>query len=157
MRESAMQHRLVRAMLESADKREQSCFWLDELGVDCKARFDGLAPGMILDLKTTQDASPGAFRTAVARYSYHVQAAHYSIGAQAATGQWPDYAIIAVEKKPPYACAVYTLDEDAMAVGAQQREEAINRYAQCGTTGLWPAYPETVQTLSLPNWAKQEW
>jgi exodeoxyribonuclease VIII len=155
MRDSAMQHRLVRAVLESAERREQSCFWVDQ--VDCKARFDGLAEGLVLDLKTTQDASPGAFRSAVARYGYHVQAAHYCAGAHAVTGEWPDYAILAVEKTAPYACAVYTLDEDALAIGAQRRDEAIGRYIQCQQTGLWPAYPETVTTLSLPNWAKQEW
>ena len=92
----------------------------------------------------------------MARFDYHVQAAHYSVGAHAATGDWPDYAIIAVEKKPPYACAIYTFDQEAMAVGMQRREEALNRYAECVVTGRWPAYPETVQTLSLPNWAK-EW
>ena len=155
MRESVMGHRLVRAVLESADKKEQSCFWHDQ--VDCKARFDGLAEGLVLDLKTTQDASPGAFRTAVARYGYHVQAAHYCAGAHAVTGEWPDYAILAIEKKPPYACAVYQLDEQAMAVGSEQREVAISRYIRCQQEGKWPAYPETVTTLSLPNWAKQEW
>jgi len=154
MRESAMAHRLVKAVLENADKKEQSCFWKDE--VECKARFDGLAPGLILDLKTTQDASPGAFRNAVARFDYHVQAAHYCAGAYAVTGKWPDYAILAIEKKPPYACAVYQLDEQAMAVGVERREWAISRYVRCQQEGKWPAYPETVQTLSLPRWA-QEW
>lgn len=155
MRESAMAHRLVKAVLENADKKEQSCFWRD-VSVDCKARFDGLAPGLILDLKTTQDASPGAFRNAVARFDYHVQAAHYCQGAHAVTGAWPDYAILAVEKKPPYACAVYQLDEQAMAVGEERRDEALARYAKCQKERLWPAYPETVQTLALPRWA-QEW
>jgi exodeoxyribonuclease VIII len=158
MRESVMQHRLVRAVLENADKKEQSCFWSDEhWGVNCKARFDGLAEGLVLDLKTTQDASPGAFRNAVARYDYHVQAFHYSTGAHAVTGEWPDYAILAIEKKPPYACAVYQLDDTALAVGEERRDEALARYAKCQKERLWPGYPETVQTLSLPNWAKQEW
>lgn len=154
MRESLMGNRLIRAMLASATKREQSCFWVDE--VDCKGRFDGMAPGLLIDLKTTQDASPGAFRNAVARYDYHVQAAHYCAGAYAATGEWPDYAIIAVEKKAPFACAVYTLDEQAMAIGSERRSEAIGRFVAAQQTGVWPAYPETVQTLSLPRWA-QEW
>lgn len=161
MRESAMAHRLVRSVLNAADKKEQSCFWREGrsdvvTGFDCKARFDGLAPGLILDLKTTQDASLRAFRNAVARYDYHVQAAHYSVGAHAVTGMWPDYAILAIEKKPPYACAVYELDEQAMAVGVERRDEAIGQYLECMRTGKWSAYPETVRTLSLPRWA-QEW
>ena len=157
MRDSVMSHRLVKAVLENAERREQSCFWPDDYTeVGCKARFDGLADGLVLDLKTTQDASPGAFRNAVARYDYHVQAAHYSAGAHAVTGRWPDYAIVAVEKKPPYACAVYMLDEDALAVGAKRREDALARYMVCQGEGRWPAYPETVQTLSLPGWAAQD-
>lgn len=155
MRASAMAHPLVSAMLAKVERREQSCFWQD-VGIDCKGRFDGLGPGFILDLKSTQDASLGAFRNAVARYGYHTQAAHYCAGAYAATGEWPDYAIVAIEKTPPYACAVYTLDEQAMAIGAERRDAALERYIRCQADGRWPAYPETIQTLSLPRWA-QDW
>lgn len=156
MHDSVMSHRVVSAILSRADRRELSCFWTHE-NVACKARFDALAPGLIVDLKTTVDASPGGFRGAVARYGYHIQAAHYCSGAHAVTGEWPDYAIVAVEKKPPYACAVYTLDEEAMSWGIVRRDEAIGRFISCQSTGEWPGYPEAVQTLSLPNWAKQEW
>ena len=156
IRESVMGHRMAALMLESAEMREQSCFWTDG-DVRCKARFDGLTKGLIIDLKTTVDASSGAFRNAVARYGYHTQAAHYCVGAHKATGEWPDYAIIAVEKKPPYACAVYTMDEEAMSVGALRRDEALSRFIKCKESGQWPGYPEAVQALSLPNWAKQEW
>ena len=155
MRESAMRHRLVRAVLEHAKHRETSCFW-EWGGVECKARLDAMADGLVLDLKTTQDATPAAFRNAVARYHYHVQAAHYSTGVREVTGTWPDYAMVAIEKTPPYGCAVYMLDEEAISVGLDLWERALGVYKKSVETGEWPAYQETTQTLTLPRWAAEE-
>jgi len=159
MRESAMRAPLVRAVLEHAKDREVSCFWKDaDTGVHCKARLDAHKPGLVMDLKTTQDASSGAFRNSVARFRYHVQAAHYSEGVRAVTGEWPDYAIVAIEKTPPYACAVYMLDEEALGVGALMREHALKVYAECCEKDEWPGYVQTTQVLTLPRWAAEgEW
>ena len=29
----------------------------------------------------------------------------------------------------------------------------LDTYAECKAAGVWPGYPETVQVVSLPNWA----
>ena len=155
MRDAVFEHRMARVLLEHTELYEQSCFWVED-GVSCKGRFDGFAPGLILDLKTTQDASPGAFRQAVPRYGYHTQAAHYRRGAHAATGELCDYVIVAVEKAAPFSVAVYTLDDEAISVGQIRRAFALRQYAKCRESGQWPGYPEAVQTLSLPYWATKE-
>ena len=70
---------------------EVSVFWRDEdSGVPCKARFDYLKPRAIVDLKSYENTIGLPVRKAIARcvanYRYHIQAAFYLDGAEAARG-----------------------------------------------------------------------
>lgn len=130
---------------------EHSVFWDDaDTGLACKCRPDWWTPSsaLIVDLKTTEDASPEAFARSVMNYRYHVQAAHYMTGAQAER-----FLFVAVEKKAPYAVAVYELDEDALNLGHTLRERDLHTYSLCQASRVWPGYSTEVETLSLPEWA----
>ena len=133
---------------------EASVFWVDPAtGLECKCRPDYYRESdlTIVDLKTAEDASPAGFARSVANYGYHRQDAHYSDGAQAER-----FVFIAQEKRPPYAVAVYELDETAKKTGLALRNRDLQVYASCAEFNLWPGYPEGIQTLSLPKWATQE-
>ena len=104
------------------------------------------------DLKTCADASPASFARSVARYGYHRQIAHYYDGFSTVSEPTP-FCIVAVENAKPYAVAVYTLDDDAVAVGRSQNRRLLREIAACRKAGEWPGYPTTVQALSLPAWA----
>lgn len=129
---------------------EASVFWTDRLaGVDCKCRPDWLRnDGICVDLKTTDNASPTAFARSVVNYRYHVQAAHYMTGTDAER-----FVFIALEKKPPYAVAVYELDVAALLEGERLRVRDLERYASCAEFNVWPGYSPQIQTLELPAWA----
>lgn len=103
---------------------------------------------VIVDLKTTQDASPAAFAKDVANFKYHLQAAFY----MRLTGA-KKFIILAQEKDLPCANRVYTLDEAALAEGNRLMEEAIALYTQCVAFDSWPTYSKDITTLSLPKWA----
>lgn len=150
MREAVFAHPEARELLWNRGLRvEHSVFWTDAVtGLECKCRPDGWGEGYIADVKTTEDASPEGFARSVATYRYHVQAAHYMAG----TGI-NRFFFVAIEKKPPYAVAVYELDSIALALGEQIRRENLMLYAECQASGFWPGYGNTVQTLSLPPWA----
>ena len=150
MAASVRKHPAAAALLANG-KAEQS-FWWDDLssGLRCKCRPDWYHNTTVVDLKTCQDASPGAFASSVAKFGYHIQAAHYLAGLHGAER----FVFVAVEKDAPYACAVYELDSEAMAVGRDLRDNALDVIATCKAAELWPGYGDTtVQTLSLPNWA----
>lgn len=156
IRDAVLKNRLVCALLEQATQRELACFWEND-GVDCKARIDAYGEnGLLLDVKTTQDASMEGFRSSIARYRYHVQAAHYASGVYRVTDRWPDFAFIAVEKEPPFSSAVYVLDEEAMGAGLGLCERAYRVFRNCSANRDWRAYPERIQTISLPRWAAEE-
>ena len=103
---------------------------------------------VVVDLKTTQDASPAAFAKDVANFKYHLQAAFY----MRLTGA-KKFVIVAQEKELPCANRVYTLDEAALAEGNRLMDEAIALYTQCVAFDSWPTYTKDITTLSLPKWA----
>lgn len=145
------------AALLSSGQSEVSALWKDaEFGVRCRARFDWMTPdGLIVDVKTTQDAAPGAFSRSCATFRYHVQAAWYLDGYQQASGgDLPlGFIFLAVEKTPPYAVALYELDVEAVELGRQLARRDLARYANARDLDCWPAYPTDIQPLSLPRWA----
>ena len=154
MIESVYSHPTASALL-SGGRPEQSVLWKDiATGVDCKARIDYLRGDLRVDLKTCESASFQDFQRASARYQHHRQAAFYSDGVRAATGnEGVGFVILAVEKEPPYGIALYVLDKLALDAGRAIYREALATYAECLKTNVWDCYPAKTQTLSLPNWS----
>lgn len=144
------------AALLSTGQPEVSALWKDEeFGVRCRARYDWLtSESVLIDLKTTQDASPRAFAKSCAGFRYHVQAAWYLDSYLQATGDLPlGFVFIAVEKTAPYAVALYELDAEAVDFGRQLARRDLARYANAREFDTWPGYAEYIQPLSLPRWA----
>lgn len=135
-------------------RAEVSALWTcPDTGVECKSRFDWLLPSAIVDLKTTADASADAFARSVASYRYHVQASYY-LQAAAFCGLSVEHFLFAtVETAPPYAVAIYQLDDEALEIGRKLYLRDLRRLQQCRDSGEWPGYSTDIQTLSLPKWA----
>jgi hypothetical protein len=117
-------------------------------GTRVKARIDGMTDSHIIDIKTTQDASPKAFAKSIAQFNYHVQAAWY----QRITGI-ERFIFIAVEKEAPFGVACYELDQQAIDLGAAIIDESLKLFTECEQLNSWPCYATAIQTLSLPGWA----
>lgn len=134
---------------------EKSVYWIDATtGVLCRCRPDWWRDdNVIVDLKTTEDASPEGFAKSIANWRYDVQAAYYLDGVQQATGKRPKaFVFIAVEKKPPYGVGVYVLDSESLDLGRAQYQHDLRVYAECVRSGEWPGYGDKIQTISLPGW-----
>ncbi len=163
-RAACVQARRLRALPEIAallgsGEAEVSFFWLDEeTGTLCKGRADwafrSAAGVVLLDLKTTEDATPAAFSRSVARYGYHQQAAWYCDGWTAATGE-PVLGFVfgAVESAWPHAAASYLLDDAALIKAREHIRSMVALHAECTRTGIWPGIASDITTLSLPAWA----
>tara|TARA_Y100000004_G_scaffold142180_1_gene161689 strand:- start:36 stop:887 length:852 start_codon:yes stop_codon:yes gene_type:complete len=141
---------------ELKGKSERSFFCTDkETGLELKARPDFILDdcSLILDLKTTIDASPNGFQRSVANYRYFVQASHYLDVIEGATGTRPQaFLFIAVEKTRPFSTAVYMADQAMVDLGKQQAREDLNNIAQWIADDKFPGYSERVEELSLPKW-----
>lgn len=158
MRDSVMLHPIAKALFELDGMFEHSVYWQnEESGLLCKCRPDWWLPGkqVIVDLKTTEDARPWAFARDSAKYRYHVQNAFYDEGVgSVALSQ--GFIFVVVEKAPPYAVAVYQLDDQAILAGQIMYQEELNILADCQRTGIYPAYSDRIEVLSLPKYTIQE-
>jgi len=157
MRSALVANPLTNALLFDDDgENEVTIRWTDPVtGVQCKARIDRWKrrKRIGVDLKSTDDASPAGFAKSVAKYSYHIQQAHYCSGADAVGESFDRYLIVAQEKAPPYLAAVYALDAASESRGFELRQEAVQTMADCLTADHWPGYGPEVQELTLPAWA----
>ena len=132
---------------------ESSMYWIDsDTGITCRGRIDFLRANAIVDVKTTIDATPEAFRKSIANFGYDVQAAHYQDGIEALTGDRLPFVFVVVEKTPPYLVGVYQLDDDWLAHGADQIRQARRIYADCEAADDWPGLPLEIVTLTPPRW-----
>lgn len=148
-------HRLVREMLQGGDS-ELTVTWRDpETGLPCKSRADYYVErlGLVVDLKTTQDAGIDAFRKSISTYRYHVQDALYRDAFAQAGKPIKHFMLVAVEKSTPHGVAVYTLDADGIARGYNAARTNINQLAEAVRTDAWTGYPEHINTIDLPPWA----
>lgn len=156
-------HPVIAELLQSG-RPEVSVYWSDPVtGILCKARPDWVHPcgttthirAILLDVKTTGDASPEGFTKAVANFGYHTQADWYCWGYELATGTPCEGMVFAVvENEFPYACAAYMVDDEALRVARERNRRALTIYAQCERTREWPGYPTDLQVISLPRWAQ---
>jgi hypothetical protein len=133
---------------------EVTVCWRDSsTGEDCKGRLDYLTEsGFIVDLKTCEDAREPAFERAVATFGYHRQAAWYLDGVNANGPLAQAYMIVAVEKKPPFACAFYYFNDEALIAGRNANAMLLQRFSECRQKNFWPGYQEIVKSIGLPAW-----
>lgn len=149
-------------------KVEHSLYWTDPAtGQQLRARPDVWMPdaALIVDLKTTDDASPEEFARSVATYRYHVQAAYYCDIAEQLTRQQQDFVFLVVEKKAPYNVCVYTLAPQDIELGRAEYMQDLATLRACEKHGVWPGYtgvvtPESVvdsvvTPICLPAWYRR--
>jgi len=146
MRESVLRHPEASRLL--SDGQSEQTFFFDEptTGAPCRCRTDWMTgDGVIVDLKTTTDASPKGFAKAVWKFRYHVQDAFYTDGVEASTGCRPkDFVFIAVEKTAPFGVGVYRLSEGLREEGRELYLDNVKTWMECTERGEWPAYSNEI-------------
>lgn len=146
------------APLLSDGDAEVSAYWLDEeTGVLCRCRPDFVASveygtGVILiDVKTTTDASAAEFARSCGRWGYHLQADWYCTGYARASGLTVHGMVFAVvESEYPYAAASFMLGDNSLIRAYRANRDAVARYAKCLADDEWPAYPAGIQVIDVP-------
>ena len=158
MAHSVFTHPAAAMLLALPGKAETTHMWTDAAtGLECKCRPDWLTDDgrLLVDLKTTEDASARGFAKSIAQWRYHVQASWYLDGVEQATGTRPEqFLFLCVEKKAPYAVAVYAADAEMIAAGAQTAARDLDVLATCKAANAWPGYSDQIEPISLPPWMR---
>jgi hypothetical protein len=130
-----------------------------------KWRIDHVPKGNALfDIKTVArkgDASPEEFAKIMGNRGYATQAAYYRDNWNECEGkpwlpswwQRKEYFIFAVvEKVPPYAVAIYQVDEAAMEAGTRLNWQRLACFMQATKTETWTGYEPKPVLLNLPRY-----
>lgn len=165
MADALRRHPIAGVLLQpGAGVAEASLFWVDgDSGVHRRARLDWLPNPtggrmIIADYKTSDSANPDKFAKSAANFGYHQQHPWY-VDAVTALGlaDDPQFVFVVQEKEPPYLVSVVQLDSTAVRIGGRLNRQAIDIYAECDSTGHWPAYTDDVALVSLPGWYERKY
>lgn len=125
-------------------------------GVWLKIRPDVVpqADGVLVDMKTTTDASPDAVRRTILNFGYPMQGGLGTVVMKEALGlAITDFVLVFVEKEDPHAVAVTAVDNEWLYWARRQVRRAIDTFARCVDAGEWPGY-EVEATTSMPQWLR---
>lgn len=119
---------------------ERTLFWRDEAsGIRCKIRPDMLVlPDIILELKTTFDASLAVFQRTLLMQRYHLSAAMYREGVRHLTGRLPDYVYLVASRHPPFEVQTFVPSTGMLEAGEKLFREALAKIS--ADTTLYARY-----------------
>ncbi len=151
---AVIMHPISRSLLPDCVVEKSIYFTHQQTGLQCKVRPDAWNGSIVVDLKTTADASFRAFQSSAAKYGYFLQAAMIQQGLAAIGLSLEKFIFIAVEKEPPYAVGIFVLDNEALDYGVNQFNQLMKKLKNCKDANEWPGYG--IQNLTLPAWTKYE-
>jgi len=111
----------------------------------CKGRADGLIRGettIIVEVKTTRDASTHAFSREIFKRGYYRKAAWYRMLLHQLRVSPVEFWFIAVEKGDHPRVNVRKLAERAMDKGELDNDDALTLYRKCKLGNYWPEFPD---------------
>lgn len=139
---------------------EQTVIWQEpSTGEVIKCRPDILPDEnklVLVDLKTTKDASEHGFSKSVAKYGYARQAALYLDGITAVSKHklpFDSFVFIAVETDPPFRVEIYALDDEFIEWGRREYLRLIKIDQKCRNEASYPHYSfDGIIPLFKPHW-----
>jgi exodeoxyribonuclease VIII len=148
------------AAIMAQPRRVEVPFEFELFGHPFKAKPDAIIDSMrlIVDIKTTDDASPHRWQWSAVDYGYHRQAYIYQQAVQLETNEWYRFIFAVVEKpKPstrgiPPTVALYELDSDTVRMGLEDACGLVLQYEQRMKENDWQQpYSSGIVPLRLPR------
>jgi len=132
---------------------EQVLIWKDTYtGNLCKCRPDWISTDTwIVDLKSTDDASPINFGYSAKKYRYDVQAAFYLDGLITNGVKPKGFIFIAVEKQAPYNVGIYQVDAATIELGRDKYIDNLRTLSECRVTDDWSGEYNRLMPLQFPR------
>ncbi len=167
LQQSVLAHPSASGLLYGEGRNEVSFVWHGpadgerEQGPLHKGRSDRLALfngwSIVVDVKSSRDASRHAFERSAHQYGYWEQAALYLDGLEALApipegGEFRRFVWIVCEDEPPYCVAVYEADPECLAWGRDRYQKYERMLVEAVRSGVWAGYGEGWDTLGLPGW-----
>ena len=148
---AALDNPVLKDYMSDVDCIIEGTGYFMEEGAECKVRLDLFCPSpeVVIDLKSTIDASERGFAKSVRQYGYDFQACWYLESLRKLGYSPKQFIFVCVEKTPPYVTACYTLEAYDIARHREPMRRACKLWASCVSSGIWPGYSDGVKTLEL--------
>lgn len=130
-------------------------------GVWCRLRMDHWKEqeGLILDVKTAEDANPRALGARCYSFGYDIQDAAYRQGVETLIPELGGRArmlFVFCETTPPYEVVVSPMAGSMRAVGEARWNQAIKLWGECLASGKFPGYVTDAVGIEAPVWAMKQ-
>lgn len=149
-------------MLNNPGMAEASIFFTDPI-YDLQLRVrpdyhiipcDRFPNGLILDVKTANDARPMAFSKACGNFAYDLSAAMYREGFQQyyQTEDKPDFIYLVGESDAPFVAKQYKASDLFLSVGEVRYRKAKELLAESQLMNEWQGYSLELEEIFLPSY-----
>lgn len=145
---------------------EASFFFTDPIfGLNLRTRPDWhIAPckafpnGLIIDLKTTDDARPMAFSRTCANFSYDLSSSMYREGFQAyyQTEDKPPFIFLVAERNTPFNVKQYKASDLFLSVGDVRYSKSKEQLAESLLINEWDGYSKELEDIYLPSYMTKQ-
>lgn len=157
---------IYKAMQDNYGMAEASFFFTDPVfGLNLRIRPDWhIAPckefpnGLIIDLKTTDDARPMAFSRTCANFSYDLSASMYREGFQAyyQTEDKPPFIFPVAERNTPFNVKQYKASDLFLSVGDVRYKKSKELLAESLLLDEWNGYSKEIEDIFLPQYMTKQ-
>ena len=133
---------------------ELSYFW-DDLGtIKGKCRPDWLSDdgSIVVDIKTTTDASPRGFQKSISNWGYHLQLGWYLRGLRKLGVPAEQFIFIAIEKTAPFCVGVYRADQEMINYAMKELDQLMPEIQTAMVSKEFPDYTPEITSIGLPPW-----
>ena len=133
---------------------ELSYFW-DDLGtIKGKCRPDWISDDgeIVVDVKTTTDASPRGFQKSISTWGYHLQLGWYLRGLRKLGLPAEQFIFIAIEKTAPFCVGVYRADQEMINYAMKELDQLMPEIQTAMVSNEFPDYTPEISSIGLPPW-----
>lgn len=153
-------------MMNNAGMAEASIFFTDPI-YDLQLRVrpdyhiipcDRFPNGLIIDVKTANDARHFAFSKACGNFAYDLSAAMYREGFQQyyQTEDKPDFIYMVAENDAPFVAKQYKAADLFLSVGEKRYREAKELLAESKLMNQWQGYSLELEEIFLPSYMTKQ-
>lgn len=140
----------LKQYVDNCHQYEQE-FRAEMWGLPVRGFFDGIAEDYILEVKTTQDATPDALMRDFFNRQYHMQAGLYNLVSN------KPIKYLVIETKSPYDSYIADATENYIKKGQELFSNTIVKFSECMKHNAWDKgyeYHTGKISIDLPSWVK---
>jgi hypothetical protein len=156
MADACLKNHAAHHFLTHSELIAEASFFAEDAdtGLELKTRPDGLLldHGIVIDIKTCQDASPRGFEKAVRQFGYDLQAAFYLHVLRQCKIPAKQMIFICIEKDKPHVTACHELSEMYVQHAHNRMMDTLFTIRDAKENDEYPTLWPDINTIHLPSW-----